>query len=224
MSRYLLVAPFIILFLINTQVWSQTPNFYFNRLTTESGLSQNTINCSIQDSKGFIWMGTEDGLNRYDGKKFVIFNHQPGQKNGLNYNTVHCILEDKFGNILVGTPAGLNVYDPRTEIIAQVELPIKDLSVNSLFKDRLGNVWAGSNQHGLFHYDQDKRLLKAFQLPKESALNTASIWCILEDSRHKLWIGTKEQGTINPRPFYPRNKEVSGSGISGQKYPGSANG
>src|SRR6187549_2543400 len=87
----------IILFssLIFKSIAAQKPYLYFNRLTTQNGLSHNKVNCIIQDKRGFIWIGTDDGLNRYDGHNFTIFRHQPDSGATLSGNIIMDLLEDE---------------------------------------------------------------------------------------------------------------------------------
>ncbi|MEO8169190.1 MAG: two-component regulator propeller domain-containing protein, partial [bacterium] len=83
--------------------------------TVESGLSQSSIWCMIQDSRGFMWFGTADGLNRFDGYAFKVFRHDAKDPSSLRSNTVWSLLEDRAGNIWVGTVSGLQRFDCRTE-------------------------------------------------------------------------------------------------------------
>ena len=69
-----------VLFITGQLVVAQAPSLYFSRITTQNGLSHNKVNCILQDQRGFMWMGTDDGLNRYDGRRFVVFRHEPGNK------------------------------------------------------------------------------------------------------------------------------------------------
>ena len=89
--------------------------FAFDRITSENiilrkGLSQNTIYCLMEDSQGYLWFGSWDGLNKYDGYNFTIYNKQ----NGLSNETINAIIEDESGRIWIGTENGLNCLDKRT--------------------------------------------------------------------------------------------------------------
>src|SRR5690606_13131087 len=93
---------------------AQPPSFYFNRISQANGLSNNKVNCIIQDQRGFIWMGTDDGLNRYDGSNFVVFKNVPGDSASLSGNTITDLLEDKQGVIWIASAdGGLTRYDYR---------------------------------------------------------------------------------------------------------------
>ena len=84
----------------------------FEHIDISSGLSQNTVQAIIQDREGFMWFGTKDGLNRYDGRHFKVFRHVPGSAEGLGNNQIRCLEEDCDANIWIGTNAGLYIYNP----------------------------------------------------------------------------------------------------------------
>jgi len=95
---------------------AQTNQVKFHNLNSEQGLSQATARCIYQDSKGFLWVGTQDGLNKYDGYTFTIYRHDQADQNSLSNNSVSAILEDKFGMLWIGTTGGgLNRFDRQTE-------------------------------------------------------------------------------------------------------------
>ena len=88
----------------------------FEHLTSEDGLSQNAGLAIFQDSRGYLWIGTQDGLNRYDGYSFKIYKHDPDNLNSISYNSILSIAEDKNGSLWIGTwGGGLNRFDPATE-------------------------------------------------------------------------------------------------------------
>ena len=84
----------------------------FEHIDISNGLSQNTVQTIIQDREGFMWFGTKDGLNRFDGRHFKVFRHMPNSSDGLGNNQIRCLEEDWDGNILIGTNAGLYIYNP----------------------------------------------------------------------------------------------------------------
>lgn len=129
----------------------------FNRLTINEGLSQNTVFCTFQDSRGFIWIGTEDGLNRFDGYEFEVFRKDLNDSASLMNNQVNAISEDCSGNLLVGTAAGLSIFHPATRTFSHINLndgADKHASgyVSSLAKSTDGTVWIGSF-NGLKRYN-----------------------------------------------------------------------
>ena len=94
----------------------------FKQLTSVDGISQSEVYSFLEDSRGFVWIGTVDGLNRYDGYNIEIFNTSKNDPNSLSNNTVRSLAEDQMGRIWIGTDDGLNLYDPNTELIYQVKI------------------------------------------------------------------------------------------------------
>lgn len=121
----------LILFLNPYSNFSQN-NFRFEHFTTEQGLSENYIYTIIQDSKGFLWIGTHDGLNRYDGYRFKKFKHNPADSNSLPNNTINSICEDKDGNIWLGTNAGICKYDPAKNKFTRLTLQNNVLGIQQV--------------------------------------------------------------------------------------------
>ena len=111
-----------IIFLINTiyfKVYAKDNErvINFKRITIEDGLSQTTAQYIFQDSKGYMWIGTSDGLNRYDGYEFKVYRYKEGDKKSLSGNYISAINEDKYGNIWIGTSRGLNKINKKTQEI-----------------------------------------------------------------------------------------------------------
>ena len=109
-----LLLPFFSFWLSAANICHSQDNLRFEHFTSENGLSENFVYTIYQDKKGFLWIGTHDGLNRYDGYGFKKFRHDPADSNSLPDNTIYSICEDRLGNIWMGTNAGLCKYDPST--------------------------------------------------------------------------------------------------------------
>ena len=99
---------FFLLLLFPSMIYGQSSKLF----TVDEGLSSSLINKIFQDRNGMIWIATEDGLNRYDGVKFVVYKHNPEDKRSLCHNYVRTLAEDNQGHLLVGTHTGIQVYDP----------------------------------------------------------------------------------------------------------------
>lgn len=125
----------ILLSFVNTQA----QNFSFKHLQVEDGLSHNSIICMLQDNKGFMWFGTKDGLNRYDGYGFKIFQHAPGNPNTIGSNFIRCLYEFK-GYLWVGTDTGLFRYDEKTESFLLIEVT-RNLPIFDINSDNAGSLW-----------------------------------------------------------------------------------
>lgn len=133
-------------------------SIHFDRLGINEGLSQNTVTAIMQDARGFMWFGTKDGLNRYDGKSFKIFRYDSHLRSGLGNSVIKCLTEDDERRIWVGTDTGLYLYDPQMETFAHVPLydpagkPIGK-PVTVLDCDHEGRVWIVVEANGVFCHD-----------------------------------------------------------------------
>ena len=90
-------------------------HYYFKNLSVQNGLSQNTVNTILQDKQGFMWFGTKDGLNRYDGLSFRKFKHDDRSQRSIGNNFITALYEDEKGSIWVGTDVGLYIYYPEKD-------------------------------------------------------------------------------------------------------------
>ncbi len=163
-------------------------------LTYEKGLSQNTVNCMLQDSKGYLWFGTWDGLNKYDGYQFVNFDKQ----SQLSGQTIYALHEDNSGALWIGTDGGLTRYDRKknrfTQFIHDPENPNSLLNnvISSIVEDRLGNLWIGT-MGGLNKFDKITGTFYPYlHLPRDN--NPFRSNCINHlsfDNNGNLWIATQ---------------------------------
>lgn len=178
-------------------------NIYFEQLTTRNGLSSNTVNTVIQDSKGFLWFGTETGLNRYDGYRFKIYQHNRNDSNTLSNNYIWSLCEDAEGNIWIATDGGgVNKFNPRTETFARFQHDENDSTslstdiVQTVYFDRTGNLWVGTWDGGVNMLRKDGKSFTRFlhdpNNPK--SLSDNKIHFIKEDSKGNIWIGTDGAG------------------------------
>ncbi len=167
-------------------------NMSFEHITIDEGLSQNTPNIFFQDSRGLLWIGTQDGLNMYDGIKFHHYKRAVDNTNSISDNLILCITEDQEGNIWIGTEGGLNVFDfSKQYFIRYRNNPdesnsIVNNTVRSLHCDRNGEIWAGTDE-GLVHFLKDSQTFETF---REEKLDESVVLCFLEDKNETLWVGT----------------------------------
>ncbi|MFK8162577.1 MAG: two-component regulator propeller domain-containing protein [Lewinella sp.] len=126
----------------------------FQHITSDDGISQSEVYTFLEDSQGFMWFGTVDGLNRYDGYEVTVFNIDKDSPNSISNNTIRCLAEDAFGRIWIGTDDGLSVYDARLEKIHQIKLAgLKEgrLTINTALIAE-GKLYLGTSL-GLFGLD-----------------------------------------------------------------------
>jgi signal transduction histidine kinase/ligand-binding sensor domain-containing protein/DNA-binding response OmpR family regulator len=172
---------------------------YFEKLTADDGLSQMTVTAIFQDSKGFLWFGTRDGLNRYDGYNFEVFRNIENSSNSICNNDINAIAEDQNGFIWVGTQNGLSKYNYTSDDFENFSRSndstgLSHQKVSSLLIDRKGRIWIGTEE-GLDLFEPATSSFK-----KESMgglLSYNRIIEIKEDSYGTLWIGTLNKGLIH---------------------------
>ncbi|HMR85377.1 MAG TPA: two-component regulator propeller domain-containing protein, partial [Niabella sp.] len=115
-------------------------HYYFKHFQVEDGLSNNTAICTLQDSKGFMWFGTKDGLNRFDGYTFKIYRNNPADSTSIGNNSIWRLYEDEKGILWVGTERGLYSFDQALEKFS----PVKNApgsEVSGITTDKAGNLW-----------------------------------------------------------------------------------
>ena len=195
-SRILL---FIFIFLI--QPITPQSNIRFNHLTTEDGLSQSAVTVIFQDKHGFMWFGTQDGLNRYDGYNFKIFKNIPSDSTSLTDNFIFSIYEDKTGTLIIETQTGnFNKYHPKTESFSLIKKEDIDLvnkkgsSLGALYVESNGTQWTGglSRPVGLTRTNIKTGESITFKHnPSDPAsLINDKVYSIYRDSKGNLWVCT----------------------------------
>ncbi|MFT3825293.1 MAG: two-component regulator propeller domain-containing protein [Chitinophagaceae bacterium] len=193
----------------------------FHHLTVENGLSQNAVITISQDNQGFIWLGTSNGLNRYDGYRVKVYQSRASDSTTIMGSNVISILNDSHKNMWIGTYNGLSKYQPETDRFKRIRSPRGTLSFHSLYEDRKGRIWAGTNT-GLYRIDPaTDQLESADSLLTKHPSGAWSIRAILEDRNGLLWIGTTEglfcirqSGNTIERTFYQHDPQ-NASSISG---------
>jgi len=182
------------------QLSAQT-NINFNHLTVENGLSQSAVTCIFQDSKGFMWFGTQDGLNRYDGYKFKIFKNSPSDPQSLTDNFVFSIFEDQSQTLFIETQSGnFHKYNPLKEsftVIPADSINLVDVrlkTVKALLVEPNGVKWTGglSASVGLKREDINSGEVTLFRNdPSDaSSLSDDKVYSIHRDRSGNLWVGT----------------------------------
>lgn len=176
---------------------SQPTNLRFKHISGEQGLSNSTIECIFQDDRGFIWFGTRDGLNRFDGNHMVVYRYNSSDSNSISDNYVRCISQDKSGAIWVGTSNGLNRFDQKTGRFARFKSRPENLSsishnlITSIYETTTGELWIGT-WGGLNLYQPEK---KTFLRVYATDIHTApenQLNCMYQDSTGMLWVGSEK--------------------------------
>ncbi len=139
--------------------WGQTGSYKFRHLDIANGLSNNQVNAILKDSRGFIWFGTANGLNRFDGSRFLVFRNDPAVAGSLPDNQITSLFEDETGKIWIQSAVAYSVFDPETErfsvqsdlFFKTDQVPVENVS--QVIRDRDGNFWVANSQSGLYKYE-----------------------------------------------------------------------
>jgi two-component system sensor histidine kinase ChiS len=182
----------------SAQVLAVRDSISFQHISTEDGLPQSTVNVIFQDSNGFMWFGTYDGLSRYDGYQFVTFKNDPSDVNSLSSNIVVSIIEDYNGYLWVATAQnGVNRFDPKTGEFDRFVPSNSDFDslshskVYKVFEDPAHRIWVAT-EHGLNLYLPNKNAFAHFyNNPLDSqSLPSGAIVDITDDGDGNLWVAS----------------------------------
>ncbi|WP_019029155.1 two-component regulator propeller domain-containing protein [Colwellia piezophila] len=175
------------------------PSIRFDHLSIEDGLPHYSVRSILQDSRGFLWIGTEDGLARYDGYSFKSFKNTSQGPISLSAKYITAITEDRQGNLWLGTiGGGLNRFNPTTESFKQYSHDpdnLNSLSDNNVFaitEDRQGNLWVGT-VNGLNRFNPQTESFKEYRHDPDNlnSLSDNNVFAITEDRQGNLWVGTE---------------------------------
>ena len=189
----------LVLTILQSQSSFSQEDIRFKRIAIEDGLSQSTVETIVQDQFGFMWFGTEDGLNRYDGYQFKIYKHDPDESNSISNNNIWCLYADRTGILWAGTyTGGLNRYDLQNEAFTRfINDPLNSGSIcsnniRSIVEDAVGNLWIGTQGGGLGCYWQKKNQFTklVFDPNNPNSLNSNNVRFVYPDSDNVLWIAT----------------------------------
>jgi len=169
----------------------------FEHLNPDQGMNSYIAPCMIQDRAGYLWFGTYNGVDRYDGNGFTSYKYEPGNPNSINSGSVQALCEGKDGNIWIGTSLGLDMLEPTTGNFSHFVLPPTRTGINfssyilSICEDTSGILWVGTGD-GLNKFDKTTMKFTTF---KHDSTDTGSlsnnyIHALLVDKEGTLWIGT----------------------------------
>jgi ligand-binding sensor domain-containing protein/signal transduction histidine kinase/DNA-binding response OmpR family regulator len=191
------LALILVLFIFIIPCSLAAANFSFRHYRAEDGLTFNTVRCIIQDRRGFIWLGTEDGLNRFDGYTFKGFRSDKNKVNSLVSNYISSLLEDSKGDIWIGTDEGLFIYNPPTDKFSHFQNKVNGVSisstVNNIVEDKSGNVWFATYGQGIFRYNLSTGALEQYRWinNSKSSPNYDFINYIYVDRNNQVWAAPK---------------------------------
>ena len=178
---------------------ARTDDVRFKQLTIKEGLSQSRVSAIVQDSKGFIWIGTEDGLNRYDGYEVEVFSFNPQDTLSISNQVINSLAADEAGNVWIGSGfGGLNKYSSKNgKFVAYRYDPDKPQGITSgniisISRGNRGNLWLSSNVGGFDYFDTQAGMFTHYRHDpnnSNSLIDDRTIF-IHNDSRNTVWIAT----------------------------------
>ncbi len=197
LTNTLAITVFFVLLCGFSTSFPQVNTVKLNHYSIHQGLSQSSVTCMVQDSLGYIWIGTQDGLNRFDGYNFTVYRPVPGDSTSLSDNSILCLFVDKSGTLWVGTEnGGLNKYNSKTNSFKSYENNhetdegISSNCIMSISEDKAGNLWIGT-YNGLDYFDKAAPKFTQFHFKKNNdGLSSDIVFSTYLDNTGKLWIGT----------------------------------
>lgn len=187
--------------IVSINLWAQTSNLNikFEHLTIRHGLSQSAVNTIIQDSRGFLWFGTQDGLNRYDGYIFKKYYHDAQDSNTISTKYINDLCEQRKEKVLwIATEGGgVNRFDLKTHQFKYYKhnsddsLSLSSNFINSITLSSSGYLWITTNQQGLNRLDPETGSIKQYHYhpDKKNTIKGRTVTSILEDSKGRMWFG-----------------------------------
>lgn len=204
-------------------IQSAAQGLQFSQIGSADGLPQKHVLCLLEDEMGFLWIGTEDGLYRYDGRQFKEFRSFPNDTTTLSHNYIVSMTEDKNGRIWVGTREGLCAYSKEQESFTRYyyddgDFPAAENLILAVMVDSKGFVWYGTYQ-GLFRLDPASLDIMLFlpQPENPNSIQDRIVWDLFEDNKGRMWFGTREgvaiyqnDGSFNFQVYRPEPKSPGG--------------
>lgn len=168
---------------------------YFKKYQVESGLSHNTVWCILQDSYGFLWFGTNDGLNRFEGRKFSVYRNDIQDPFSLGNNSVQTLFEDDDKNIWVGTSSGVYIYDRQKDNFRHFADKTRygvsiSGEVKKIIKTNNGKIWIATLGQGVFIYDISTQKLS------QHSVHTAFVWDMAQSDSQQVYLSSLQEGLI----------------------------
>ncbi|RAK02363.1 signal transduction histidine kinase [Larkinella arboricola] len=191
-----------ILLLVLLLIWPffiQATPIRFKHITTDEGLSQSNVTCILQDKRGFMWFGTQDGLNRFDGYTFTVYRNDPKNPASLSHSFIRALYEDRQGRLWVGTDdGGLSLFNRETETFTNYQRSAANLKsishnqVTTIAEDRQGQLWVGTAGGGLNRFDPVSRTFTHFthNPAQPGSLGNDFVNDLLVDSKGRVWVAT----------------------------------
>lgn len=229
LKNFLLSLLFIFSF---SAIHANSDHYVIKQIKNSKGLSQSSVLCMLQDSEGYMWFGTSNGLNKYDGYNFTVFSHNPLDSTSISDNGINSLYEDENGSIWIGTTNGiLNKFDRKNGTFTKYNIanlsdwyniedekfydyPIvfsrnNNSTITTICQDNSNNLWIGTWGKGLVKFNKETKKKSYFYhyLNDTTSLSSNKIVKILKDTHGNLWIGTFGGGLNKLEPKYTGGNE-----------------
>ncbi|MDB4534578.1 hypothetical protein N9242_06875, partial [Vicingaceae bacterium] len=168
-------------------------NQRFRSLSIKEGLSQSTVNCIIQDKKGFIWIGTQDGLNKYDGGRFIHYKNETTDSNSIPDNNIQALFEDSYGKIWIGTyGGGVAVYNSKSNEFKRFHSKNSGITDDIImcFTELNGSIYIGTKRGGLNIYNETDKKITPVKIENSISLQIRDI----TKFNNKIYVATSLGG------------------------------
>jgi signal transduction histidine kinase/CheY-like chemotaxis protein/ligand-binding sensor domain-containing protein len=194
----------VLIMMLSLMSFAQNKNLSFRHIGKRDGLSHSNTVCILEDSRGFMWFGTSDGLNKYDGYTFTIYRNNPKDPNSLSGNFIQTIIEDSKGDLWIATSGGgVSHFNRDKESFTHYKNDpgnpnsISSDEVTSVMLDHEGMLWVGTDNNGVDIYDGKNNTFKHYTSDKKNpkSISSNAVTHIFEDHDHNVWIATR--GGIN---------------------------
>lgn len=189
------VLTFCLSLFVFTGLYGQMRSIRFDNYTIEEGLSQSSVNCLLQDKQGFIWMGTQEGLNKFDGYSFKVYKHDPENENSLSNSFIKTVIQDQDGTLWIGTESGgVNAFNPRTRKFTRLKGHdiLERGQIKSLAMDRDHNLWIGSENGGLLKFAVDDSSIVEYDV--DLGIGATTINKVAINKRGDILAGSQGKG------------------------------
>lgn len=186
----------LLLFFALGVIYGQSKNLKFEHFIDDKGLTQNTILDVVQDKNGFLWIGTANGLYKYDGQRFIVFRSNINESNSLKNNMITELALDSNNVLWIGTVGGLCSYNINYQEFKHTSTVLGDKDITAIYTDKSDqSVWVGTKKSGVYHIikpnTQEEKLEHFYYQPNQiNVINSNTVLSIGKDRHENLWIGT----------------------------------